>query len=130
MYERILRVPYYVVLSHYTNRVRFFQLVGGHYQEQQMDLEQPRIWVPELELGLGLWSGEYQGIERQWLRWYDAKGSWVLTDTEQERQAKELALRQVEQEKQRAEEAERRAREAERRAEELAQRLQDLGMDI
>ena len=55
VYEQ-LRVPYYVVFSRYTNRVRFFQLVGGPYQEQQLDLAQPRIWIPELELGLRLWE--------------------------------------------------------------------------
>ncbi|MBV8882527.1 MAG: Uma2 family endonuclease [Chroococcidiopsidaceae cyanobacterium CP_BM_RX_35] len=129
VYEQILRVPYYVVFSRYTNRVRFFQLAGGHYQEQELDREQPRVWIPELELGLGLWQGEYQGIERLWLRWYDAKSNWVLTETEQERQEKELALQQAEQERQRAEAAQARAEAAQARAEELAQRLRDLGID-
>lgn len=99
VYEKILRVPYYLVFSRYTNRVRFFKLVGGHYQEQALDPENPRIWIPELEVGLGLWQGEYEGIERQWLRWYDDQGNWIPTDTEQERQEKE-------QERQRADRAE------------------------
>jgi hypothetical protein len=29
------RVPYYVVFSRYTNRLRFFQLTGGHYYDNQ-----------------------------------------------------------------------------------------------
>jgi Uma2 family endonuclease len=82
VYERILRVPYYVVFSRYTNRVRFFKLEGGRYQQQSLDADQPRMWISEMELGLGLWQGEYKGITRQWLRWYDATGNWVLTDTE------------------------------------------------
>lgn len=129
VYERILRVPYYIVFSRYTNHVRFFQLVGGHYQEQELP-GQPKVWISELELGLGLWQGEYQGIERLWLRWYDAEGNWVLTETEQERQEKELAERRAEGAERRAEEAEQRAEEAEQRAEELAQRLRDLGVDL
>jgi Uma2 family endonuclease len=97
VYERILRVPYYVVFSRYTNKVHFFQLEGGRYQQQSFNPEQPRIWIPEIELGLGLWQGEYSGITRQWLRWYDVFGNWVPTDTEQERQLKEQAEARAEQ---------------------------------
>jgi translation initiation factor IF-2 len=64
--------------------------------------------MPELELGLGLWQGEYQGIERLWLRWYDAQGNWILTQTEQERQ---------------------RAEQAESKLESLMQRLRESGID-
>ena len=81
VYEQILRVPYYIVFSRYSNQLRFFQLTGGRYQEQSLDPQQPRIWIPELELGIGLWSGVFEGIERQWLRWYDTRG-WIPTDAE------------------------------------------------
>ncbi|MFE1747273.1 Uma2 family endonuclease [Coleofasciculus sp. H7-2] len=97
VYEQILRIPYYIVFSRYTNRLRAFKIVGAHYQE--LELQEPRVWIPELELGLGLWQGEYQGIERLWLRWYDAQGNWILTEAEQERQ-------RTEQQRQRAEQAE------------------------
>ncbi len=113
VYEQILRIPYYVVFSRYTNQLRAFKQEGAHYQE--LELHQPRVWMPELELGLGLWQGEYQGIERLWLRWYDAQGNWILTQTEQERQ--------------RAEQAESRAQEAETRLESLRQRLRESGID-
>ncbi|MBR8837196.1 MAG: Uma2 family endonuclease [Stigonema ocellatum SAG 48.90 = DSM 106950] len=102
VYEQLLRVPYYIVFSRYTNRVRFFQLEGGHYQEQPLDLENPRIWIRELEIGLGLWFGEFVGISRLWLRWYDAQGNWILTDAELERTRAELALQQLELEQTRA----------------------------
>jgi len=98
VYERILRVPYYVVFSRYTNKVHFFKLEGGSYQQQSFNPEQPRIWIPEIELGLGLWQGEYNGITRQWLRWYDASGNWIPTDTEAAEARAEQAesqLRQV-----------------------------------
>ncbi|MGA7936919.1 MAG: Uma2 family endonuclease, partial [Kovacikia sp.] len=83
VYEQILRVPYYIVFSRYTNSLRFFQLVGGHYQEQSVDPVQPRLWLPELNIGLGLWQGEFEGISRPWLRWYDVQHDWIATDTEQ-----------------------------------------------
>ena len=95
VYEQILRVPYYLVFSRYTNQVRFFQLVGGHYQEQRLDAENPRAWMPELKLGLGRWQGEFEGITRQWLRWYDEQGNWTLTDVEHERQLKQQAEAQL-----------------------------------
>jgi len=113
VYEQILRIPYYVVFSRYTNQLRAFKQEGAHYQE--LELQEPRVWMPELELGLGLWQGEYQGIERLWLRWYDAQGNWILTEAEQERQ--------------RAEQAESRAQEAESRLESLMQRLRESGID-
>ncbi|MBF2072995.1 MAG: Uma2 family endonuclease [Synechococcales cyanobacterium C42_A2020_086] len=82
VYEQILRVPYYIVFSRYTNQLRFFQLVGGRYQEQAIDPQQPRVWIPELELGIGLWSGTFEGVKQQWLRWYDDRNNWIPTDAE------------------------------------------------
>ena len=94
VYEQRLRVPYYIVFSRYTNQVRFFQLTGGRYQEQALDPAQPRLWIPELGLGLGLWQGAFEGVTRQWLRWYDAQEEWIPTDAERATQA-EAQLRQV-----------------------------------
>jgi len=100
VYERILRVPYYVVFSRYTDRLRVFTLVADRYQELELDSNQPKLWIPTLELGLGLWQGKYEGVTRQWLRWYDAEGNWVLTDTEEALQRAEQADALLEQERQ------------------------------
>lgn len=62
VYERILRVPYYIVFDRYTDKLQAFQLVADRYSE--LDLSIPRVWMPGLELGLGLWQGSYQQIER------------------------------------------------------------------
>ncbi|WP_066375076.1 MULTISPECIES: Uma2 family endonuclease [unclassified Anabaena] len=99
VYERILRVPYYIVFDRYTDQLQAFQLVADRYS--QMDLSKPQVWMPSLEIGLGLWQGTYQGIERLWLRWYDAEGNWLPTPAEQESQ----------------------------RAERLAAKLKELGID-
>ncbi|MFL9452607.1 MULTISPECIES: Uma2 family endonuclease [Nostocales] len=100
VYERILRVPYYAVFSRYSNRLRGFKLEGGHYQEQTIDAENPRFWISELNLGLGVWQGEFEGIIRQWLRWYDSEGNWILTDTEQAVKEAERERQMKEQEQQ------------------------------
>lgn len=93
VYERIFRVPYYILFDGYTNQLRVFQLVGIRYVE--LDLKEPRIWMHDIQLGLGLWQGVYQGIERLWLRWYDAAGKWILTPEERERQQAERLMQQL-----------------------------------
>jgi len=93
VYEQILRVPIYAVFSRYTNKLRVFELKGGHYQE--LELPESRVWIPDLSLGLGLWQGEFQGIDRLWLRWYDVDGNWILTEAEQQRQRAESAEAQL-----------------------------------
>jgi Uma2 family endonuclease len=80
VYEQILRVPYYVVFDRYTNKLRAFQLVGTRYQE--MTLSDERLWLDEVELGLGIWQGSYQNTQGSWLRWYDAAKNWIPTPTE------------------------------------------------
>jgi hypothetical protein len=120
VYEQILHIPYYVVFSRYGDRLRAFKIVGAH--DQELELQELRVWMPELDLGLGLWQGEYQGIKRLWLRWYDAQGNWILTEAEQERTQKAQALQQAEHERQRAEQAE-------AKLESLHQRLRESGID-
>ncbi|MBW4515241.1 MAG: Uma2 family endonuclease [Timaviella obliquedivisa GSE-PSE-MK23-08B] len=124
VYEQILRIPYYVVFSRYNNRVRAFRLVGGHYQEQNLDTSNPRVWIPELDLGLGLWEGEFDGIERSWLRWYDTDGNWVLTEAEHQQQRAERQRQRAIQERQRAEQEQQRAEQQRQRAEQEQQRAE------
>ena len=86
VYEQILQVPYYVVFDRYNDRLRAFKLEENKYSEQA--LPENRLWIPELQVGLGLWYGIYkQGTvqeteKRLWLRWYDENEQWLLTDAE------------------------------------------------
>jgi Uma2 family endonuclease len=112
VYEQVLRVPYYAVFSRYTNRLRGFKLVGGHYQEQTLDAN---FWIPELQVGLALWEGAVDGVPRQWLRWQDATGNWIPTEADEERQ--------------RANQERQRANQEQQRADRLAERLRQAGID-
>jgi Uma2 family endonuclease len=76
VYERILRVPYYVVYDRYENNLRAFKISGLRYEA--IAISENRFWIEELKMGLGLWQGAYQGAEGLWLRWYDHTG-WLLT---------------------------------------------------
>jgi Uma2 family endonuclease len=113
VYERILQVPFYIVFDRYTDELRVFQLTGSSYTE--LELSEPRVWMNDIQLGLGLWQGVYHGIERVWLRWYDAAGNWILTPEERERQRAEQESQLLEQER--------------RRVERLAEQLRSLGVE-
>lgn len=93
VYEQILRIPYYILFDSKTNHLRVFQLVDSRYKE--LKLSDPRIWMQEVQLGLGLWHGMYQGINRRWLRWYDGSLKWILTHEERERKRAELLAKQL-----------------------------------
>jgi hypothetical protein len=71
-----------------------FHWQAGRYQA--LTLSEGKVWLPEIQLGIGLWHGAYQGLERQWLRWYDVQHHWIFTPVEREQQ-------RTEQERQRAE---------------------------
>jgi Uma2 family endonuclease len=122
VYETILRVPYYVVFNRIGDRLRLFQLQGGSYQELFVDPQEssvtPKLWIEELQIGLGLWQGSFAGVERQWLRWYDREGNWIENTAEREQRAER-----------RAERAEQLAEQERQRAERLAQYLRDQGID-
>ena len=131
VYERMLRVPYYVIYDRYQNQLRAFRLNGTGYEA--MGLANQRLWLAEIELGLGLWQGSYQETTGLWLRWYDAAG-WILTEAELVEQERQRA----EQERQRAEQAEQQlAQERQQRQHLLAQlkalssdQLKELGIDL
>jgi Uma2 family endonuclease len=129
VYEQILRVPYYVVFDRYSSELRVFKLNGIAYEA--LDLPEPRHWLTEIQLGIGVWQGAYGGTEGQWIRWYDQAG-WIPTLQEQAEQAQvqaEQAQAQAEQAQAQAEQAETRAEQAETRAERLAAQLRSLGIE-
>lgn len=115
VYEQILRIPYYVVFDRYTDTLRAFVLEAAHYQE--LSLSEPKVWIDELDLVLGLWYGTYQGITRLWLRWYDRQGNWVPTVAEAAQQQAAIAQQQ-------AVEAQQQAVEAQQQAEATQQELE------
>ncbi len=105
VYETRLRVPYYFVYNRFNQRLRYFKLEGGQYQEQPLNSEPPLVWLTDLEIGLGIWQGEFEGVTAAWLRWCDQAGNWLLTDTEQAQQQFEQERQVKEQERQAKEQA-------------------------
>lgn len=98
--------------------LRFFVLRDRRY------VEVTDTWMPEVELGLTLWYGEYRGFEDEWLRWCDKNGQVIPTSAEmflQEQVRSERAIERAELERERAEQER-------ERAERLAARLAALGV--
>lgn len=126
VYEQILGIPWYAVFSRYTDKLRIFQLAQlprGTRKYCEIVLSGNRIWLHDLKIGLGLWKGQYYGVERLWLRWYDKDGKWILTPEEQERQRASKA-------DQRAASAEELAAQERQRADRLAAKLKELGISV
>ncbi len=113
VYERILRVPYYIIFDRYTDNLQLFQNIAGRYEE--ITFTKTPVWLPSIELAIGLWQGTYQGIERLWLRWYDAQGNLIPTPAENIEQQRESTQQQLEQER--------------TKAERLAAKLRELGVN-
>ncbi|GGA24066.1 Uma2 family endonuclease [Okeania sp. KiyG1] len=117
VYESILKVPYYVTFSRYTNEMQAFHLVGDRYQ--RAELNEGRLLLPEVELSLGLWQGSYKDRDRLWLRWMTPEGDLIPTLEEKEAAAKEeaaVAKEEAAVAKQQATNAEQRATNAEQEA--------------
>ena len=75
-------ILYYVIynpLRKRKPRLEVYQLNKGNYEL----LTGEPIWLSELNLGIGKEIGTYQGIEREWLYWYDENGQRYLTPEEQ-----------------------------------------------
>jgi Uma2 family endonuclease len=130
VYEQILRVPYYVLFDRRTAEFRAFQLVGARYRE--LDLPDRRLWLEDVQLGLGIWQGQYQETFGDWLRCYDTDGNWIPVDSERADRLQQRVDQEQEranQEKQRANQEQQRADQEKQRADRLAEQLRSLGID-
>jgi Uma2 family endonuclease len=99
----VLEVLYYVIYSSRRRRkprLEVYKLVNGKYELQPGN----PVWLSEIGLGIGCERGNYGGVTREWLYWYDEEGNRYPTPQEQ-----------IQQEAQ--------------RAQKLAQKLRELGID-
>jgi len=129
VYERYLQIPYYAVYSRHTGELRLFGLVAGRYRPLA-ETTAPRsdragLWLPEAGIGLGIWAGSYEGVDGQWLRFFDADGQWLPSRADQLASERKRSEEEAARAKQEAARAEQEAIRAER----LAAKLRALGID-
>jgi Uma2 family endonuclease len=80
IYEQ-MGVLYYAIYSSKRKRkpkLEVYKLVDGSYQLITEDL----VWMPEIGMGIGCERGNYGGITREWLYWYDENGKRYATPNE------------------------------------------------
>ena len=118
-------VLYYVIynpLRKRKPRLEVYKLENGKYEL----LEGEPVWLAEINLGIGREIGIYQGVEREWLYWYDQQGKRYLTPQEEAKQTKQQVLEaQAE-----TNNAKQEALEAQEKAKKLEAKLRELGVNI
>ena len=111
-----MRVGYYVIYDPKRHlgeeMLTIYRLEGVGYRKHDS------LRMPELNLGLTLWDGEFENVHDKWLRWTDENNNLIYTGREM---AVEL---RAQKEKERVEKEE-----AQERADKLAAMLQRLGRD-
>jgi Uma2 family endonuclease len=117
-------VLYYVIYNSKRRRkpkLEIHQLVNGKYELQANN----PVWMPEIGLGIGYERGEYGGLTRDWLYWYDEKSQRYLTPEEQIKQTQwEVAKAQGE-----IIRVQREVTQERQRSDKLAAKLRSLGID-
>ncbi len=109
-YEQILQVPVYVTYDPYEQNLEVRVLENGQYVIQTKNLH-GRVWIAELNLFLGVWTGTRLQTTTGWLRWWDKDGHLLLWSFEKAEQESQRAEREYQ------------------RAEALATKLRELGID-
>ncbi|MFP4438668.1 MAG: Uma2 family endonuclease [Chloroflexaceae bacterium] len=90
VYQDKLRVPEYFWYHPFTGEWAGFALQKNVYVPLERD-EQDRFISETLGLALVRWTGRYQGIEAEWLRWATLEGDLLPTEGEKGRQQAEAA---------------------------------------
>lgn len=87
-------VLYYVIYAPDRRRkppLEVYKLQNNTYSQPELVPFGSPLWLPKINLGIGRERGMYQGIEREWLYWYDEKGNRYLTPEEIVEEARKRA---------------------------------------
>lgn len=105
LYAKVLRTAEYFLYDPATRELEGWRLVDHSYRSIPPD-ERGRLWSGQLGGFLGLWHGDYEGAEEDWVRLFRPDGTLVPTTDEAAEQRAEAAHQRAEAERQRAEAAE------------------------
>jgi Uma2 family endonuclease len=138
VYQTVLQAPYYFIYDTMTERLEAYRQLELSYVPMEPNTR-GRFEIPGLGVEVGLWPGEFHGLERTWVRFYDRRGRTLPTEKERADRAEERADREKERadrEKERAEQERQKAQQeaaaraaAEGEAERLRALLAKLGVD-
>ncbi len=118
-----MRASYYIVYDPDRQlgekRLRIYELVGRRFRETS------ETWLEQVELGLTLWEGEFEGRQDTWLRWCYQDGKVLPTGDERAQTAEQRAQTAQQQ----AEDEKQQKQQALSRAELLAEKLREMGVN-
>ena len=132
-YERVLKVPNYVIFHPKTGALEFYQLSEEGLYKPQIPDQDGLHWLAEASLFLGAWEGAHQDRSGWWLRWWDADGQMLLWGEEltvRERQKAEQERQKAEQERQRADQAEQALEKVKQDQQSAIAKLLSLGLSV
>jgi Uma2 family endonuclease len=109
-------VAYYVVYDPLQQLGQTPLYIYGLREGQYQPLE--THWLPSVEIGLTLWQGEFENVQREWLRWCDQTGAVIATGAELAKQAQQQAKHERE-----------RADAAEQQVAQLLAQMQSIGIE-
>lgn len=115
-YERVLKVPNYVIFHPKTGTIEFYQLSEDGLYKPQLPDQDGLYWLAEANLFLSAWEGAHLDRSGWWLRWWNAERQMLLWGEEL-----------IGQERQRAEEERQRADQIQRKA---ITKLMELGLSF
>ena len=103
-------VKYYVIydpgLHVYKTSLHAYRLMNQSYVAfSRKDIQKKRLWFEDIEIGLTIQKGNYEEMNAEWLRWYDAEGKILKTGREkaaEERNKAEQERKKAEQERKKA----------------------------
>jgi Uma2 family endonuclease len=124
LYEQTFRTSEYFCYDPDTNQLEGWRLGNGSIYAAITLNERGWMWSEQLQLWLGTWRGEYQGLTAVWLRCYDSEGRLVLLPAEAESQRAEAESQRAEAERQHAEAESQRAEAESQRAEAESQQAE------
>ena len=79
--EYVIGTPDYFCYDRETNSLLGWTIEHSRYQSLTPN-DAGRLWSTQLGLWLGPWQGEFQGLDRLWLRFFHEDGTVVLTAEE------------------------------------------------
>jgi hypothetical protein len=109
-------------------KLEIHKLVRGQYELADSN----PLWMPEIGLGIGYERGEYGGLTRDWLYWYNEDNRRYPTPAEQIRQAQAQVFQeqaQLAQAQSQVTQAQAQVAQERDRSNKLAARLRALGID-
>ncbi len=139
VYEQGICAAYYAIFDVTKPSVEVYRLEAGRYKPVPANAAD-RFPVDPRGIELGLWEGEYQGLNVPWLRAWSAATGAMLPMPEERVEAAEQRAEKAEEliddarqllqdETERAQTERKRADTAEERARKLAEKLRSLGVD-